>query len=169
MYFCPMRTSHIVAAGINNEIGKDNDLLWRMPNDMKFFMNTTKGHCVLMGRKTFESFGKKPLKNRVNIVVTRQNYYKAEGCVIVSSIEEGIAYASEHNEEELFIIGGGGIYEQSLEKTDRVYLTRIYGEFEAEVFYPELKDDNWKKVHEEACQKDERHAYDYTFFTYDRK
>lgn len=164
-----MITSHIVAVGKNNEIGKDNDLLWHMPNDMKFFMNTTKGHCVLMGRKTFESFGKKPLKNRINIVITRQDYYKAEGCVVVSSIKEGIAYAREQREEELFIIGGGGIYEQSLEQTDRIYLTRIYGEFDAEVFYPELDMENWKQVNEEKHEKDGRHAYDYTFYTYERK
>ncbi len=164
-----MIISHIVAAGINNEIGKDNTLLWRMPNDMKFFINTTKGHCVLMGRKTFESFGKKLLKNRTNIVITRQNYYKAEGCVVVGSVAEGIEYAREHHEDELFIIGGGGIYEQSLEKTDKVYLTRIYSEFEAEVFYPKLETNDWQKISEEPCQKDERHAYDYTFFVYQRK
>ncbi len=164
-----MITSHIVAVGKNNEIGKDNDLLWHMPNDMKFFMNTTKEHCVLMGRKTFESFGKKPLKNRTNIIITRQNYYKAEGCVIVNTINEGIEYAKEHGEEELFIIGGGTIYEQSLPQTDRIYLTRVYGDFEAEVFYPELDSDNWEQIHEDKREKDERHAYDYTFFTYQRK
>lgn len=163
-----MIVSHIVAAGNNNEIGKDNDLLWRMPNDMKFFMNTTMGHTVLMGRNTFESFGKRPLKNRTNIIITRQADYQAPNCVVVSSIDEGIEYARQQGEEELFIIGGGTIYEQSLPKTDRVYLTRIDGEFEATVFYPTLNMDEWKTVHEDRHQKDERHYYDYTFFTLER-
>lgn len=164
-----MITSHIVAVGENNEIGKDNDLLWRLPNDMKFFMETTRGHCVLMGRNTYESLGK-PLKNRTNIVITRQNDYEAEGCVIKHSIEEGIEYARQQGENELFIIGGGKIYEQSLAHTDRIYLTRVYGEFkEAEVFYPKLNEENWEKMHEDARQKDERHAYDYTFYTFARK
>lgn len=163
-----MIVSHIVAVGNNNEIGKDNDLLWKMPNDMKFFMTTTTGHTVLMGRNTFESFGKRPLKNRTNIVITRQEEYEAPNCVVVNSIEDGIEYARQQGEEELFIIGGGTIYEQSLPLTDRIYITRIDGEFDATVFYPKLNMDEWKVVHEDRCQKDERHAYDYTFFTLER-
>lgn len=163
-----MIVSHIVAVGNNNEIGKDNDLLWKMPNDMKFFMNTTMGHAVLMGRNTFESFGKRPLKNRTNIIITRQADYDAPNCVVVSSIDEGFEYARQQGEEELFVIGGGTIYEQSLPKTDRVYITRIDGAFDATVFYPKLNMEEWKTVHEDHRQKDDRHAYDYTFFTLER-
>jgi dihydrofolate reductase len=163
-----MIISQIVAVGINNEIGKDNDLLWKMPNDMKFFMTTTTGHAVLMGRNTFESFGKRPLKNRTNIIITRQPHYVAENCVVVGTIEEGIKYAQAQGETELFIIGGGSIYEQSLGQTNRVYLTRIEGEFEATVFFPQLDENEWKVVHQDRHHKDERHAYDYTFYTYER-
>jgi dihydrofolate reductase len=164
-----MIISQIVAVGKNNEIGKDNDLLWKMPNDTKFFMNTTTGHAVLMGRNTFESLGKRPLKNRTNIIITRQTGYEVpDGCVVVSTIEAGIEYARQHGEEELFIIGGGSVYEQSLHLTNRVYLTRIEGEFDATVFFPKLNSTEWKVVHEDHRQKDERHAYDYTFYTYER-
>lgn len=163
-----MIISQIVATGIHNEIGKNNDLLWRLPNDMKFFKETTTGHCVLMGRNTFESFGGKPLKNRTNIVVTRQTDFVGEGCIVVNSVEKGIEYARQQGEEELFIIGGGTIYEQTLPQTNKVYLTFVHAAFDATVFFPVLNREQWKTTREDEYTKDERHAYDYTFFTFEK-
>lgn len=163
-----MIISLIAAAGLNNEIGRDNDLPWNMPNDMKFFKETTTGHWVLMGRNTFESFGKRPLKNRTNIVVTRQNDYVAEGCTVVATIEAGIELAKQAGETELFVIGGGEIYKHAIHLANRVYLTRIYHSFDATVHFPAMDEAEWKVVHEDKRAADERHAYDYTFYTFDR-
>jgi dihydrofolate reductase len=163
-----MIISLIAAAGLNNEIGRDNDLPWSMPNDMKFFKETTTGHWVLMGRNTFESFGKRPLKNRTNVVVTRQNDYVAEGCTVVATIEAGIELAKQAGETELFVIGGGEIYKHAIHLADRVYLTRIYHSFDATVHFPAMDEAEWKVVFEDKRQADERHAYDYTFYTYER-
>ncbi|HYG15558.1 MAG TPA: dihydrofolate reductase [Bacteroidia bacterium] len=163
-----MIVSFIVAAGLNNEIGRDNDLPWKMPDDMKFFKQTTMGHCVLMGRSTYES-GPGPLKNRTNIVITTKKDYHPEGTVVFNTIEEGIEYARSQGETELFIIGGGEIFKQTLHLADRIYLTRIYHTFDATVFFPELSMDEWKLVKEEKRHKDDRHAYDFTFFVYERK
>lgn len=165
--FAIMIITFVVAAGLNNEIGRDNDLPWHMPNDMKFFKEVTSRHSILMGRKTFESFGK-PLKNRTNIVITTQKDYKPEGCVVFNTIEEGIEYARQHGETELFIIGGGQIFEQSLPLAHRIYLTRIYHTFDAAVYFPELNPQEWKIGWEEKHYKDDRHAYDYTFYRYDK-
>lgn len=163
-----MIISLIAAAGLNNEIGRDNDLPWNMPNDMKFFKETTTGHWVLMGRNTFESFGKRPLKNRTNIVVTRQSGYVAEGCTVVATIEAGIELAKQAGETELFVIGGGDIYKHAIHLANRVYLTRIYHSFDATVHFPAMDEAEWKVVHEDKRAADERHAFDYTFYTFDR-
>lgn len=163
-----MIISLIAAAGLNNEIGNNNDLPWHLPKDMKFFKDTTTGHHVLMGRNTWESFGGKALKNRTNIVVTRNAGFVAEGATVVDTIEKGIEIARQNGETELFIVGGGEIYKQSMHLANKIYLTRIYGTFEAKVHFPEIPDSGWDLINEEKHFKDEHHNFDYTFFTYQR-
>ena len=125
-----MIVSLIVAVSENGVIGRDNDLIWHLPNDMKFFKETTKGHHVIMGRKNFESIPHKfrPLPDRVNIIVSRQPDYQAEGCIVVDSIEASLEIAKQNNDEEPFIIGGGQIYKLALESdiVERIYLTKIH-------------------------------------------
>lgn len=159
----------MVAAAENNAIGKDNDLLWHLPKDMKFFKSTTSGHAVIMGRKTLESF-KRPLPNRENIVITRQMDYRPEGVHIVHSLDEAIALAKKLENEECFVLGGGEIYKQSIHLCDRVYLTRVHATFEdAEAFFPELNLNEWTEAWREEHPADERHSYAFTFFRYERK
>lgn len=166
--FALMIISLIAAAGLNNEIGNNNDLPWHLPKDMKFFKDTTTGHHVLMGRNTWESFGGKALKNRTNIVVTRNLEFVAEDAMVVDTIEKGIEIARQNGETELFIVGGGEIYKQSMHLANRIYLTRIYGSFDAKVHFPTIEESDWKIIHEEIHFADERHAFDYTFFTYQK-
>lgn len=162
-----MILSAIVAAGENNAIGKDNDLLWKLPDDMKFFKNTTSGHAVIMGRKTLESFGR-PLPNRENIVVTRNEAYRPEGVHVCHTLKEAIQLAEEMEENECFLLGGGEIYRQGLAFCDRIYLTRVHADFDAEVFFPEIDPKEWKEVQRSHHPRDERHAYSFTFLTYER-
>ena len=161
-----MITSIIVAATTNRVIGKDNDLAWRLPNDMNYFKNTTMGHYVIMGRKNHESIPHKfsPLKGRENIVITRKKKYLAEGCIVVNSIEDGIKIAKKNNEKEAFIIGGGEIYKLALEKNlvDRIYLTEIHAEIDGDTFFPKISN-SWKEIKRTCYLKDEKHLYDYDF------
>lgn len=161
-----MIISHIVAAGENNEIGKANQLLWHLPNDLKFFKNTTWGMPVVMGRKTFESIAGEPLPGRMNIILTRQQQYDPghEKAIVVHDLNEAIRVAKNADVRELFIAGGGELYRSSLAVTRRIYLTRVHALFpEADVFYPEIRDGNWKLVKELPFSADEKHAYSYTF------
>ena len=162
-----MIVSLIVAASENNVIGKNNDLPWRLPDDMKFFVRTTKGHHILTGRKNLQSFGKL-LPNRTNIVLTRDKNFEFEGAIIFHELEQAIAYAEKNGESELMIIGGGEIYRQALPQADRIYLTRVHTEIEGDVFFPELNEDEWKLVSEDFHPKDEKHSYSFTFRTYER-
>lgn len=163
-----MKISLIAAATENNVIGKDNDLPWKLPDDMRFFVRTTKGHHILMGRQNFEATNKL-LPNRTNIIITRQADYSFEGAVVFHSIEEGIRFAEEKGETELMIIGGGEIFKQTLSIADRIYLTRIHAEIEGDTYFPEIDMKNWKIVSEEEHPIDERHLYSFTFYTLDRK
>jgi len=163
-----MKISLIVAVAENNVIGKDNDLPWKLPDDMKFFVQTTKGHHILMGRKNLESFGKL-LPNRTNIVLTRDTTFQFEGAEIFHDLTAAIQFAKDNGEEELMIIGGGEIYKQSLPLADRVYLTRVHAEIEGDVFFPELDTKKWKEVMKTTHQKDERHDYAFTFLMYESK
>ena len=167
-----MKVSLIVAVAENGVIGKDNDLIWHMPKDMRFFKETTTGHHVIMGRKNFESIPHKfrPLPNRTNIIVTRQSDYKAEGSIVVNSVEEALKVAKSNGENEAFIIGGGQIYKIALEKNlvDRIYLTRINGSFDGDTFFPELNSD-WIEVNREDCFKDEKNKYNYSFIVLEKK
>jgi len=130
--------SAIAAIGKNRELGRKGKLIWRIPEDMKHFIALTKGHSVIMGRKTFESLPNGALPNRVNIVVTRNADYKAPGCIVVQSVEKAITEAKKHDSEEIFIIGGGEIYNLAMHLTNRLYLTIVDAEDkEADTFFPE--------------------------------
>lgn len=153
----------IAAASENNALGKDNQLVWHLPNDFKRFKEITSGHYIIMGRKTFESFPK-PLPNRTHIIITRQKNYKVENCIVVNSIKEAID-ASPKN-EDIFIIGGAEIYNQSIDFADKIELTRVHANFEADAYFPEINTTNWKLIFEENHKKDEKHNFDFTFQTY---
>lgn len=163
-----MILSHIVATSENNVIGLDGDLPWRLPADMRFFKNMTTGHHILMGRKNFECMPK-ALPNRTNIVISRQKGYTANGAIVFTTIEEGIAYAKERDEEELFIIGGGVIYKETLHLVDRIYLTRIKETFKGDTFYPELNPDEWTCVQTTGHEPDEKNKYAFDIMTFERK
>ena len=164
-----MTISIIVAVSENNVIGKNNDLLWRLPDDMKFFKNTTIGHPVIMGRKTFESFGK-PLKERKNIIITRQKDYHPDGVVVVHDLENAIEEAQKEGIEEIFIIGGGEIYKQAISLTDRIYLTLVHHTFEdGDTFFPELAPEEWSEEKREEHLPDNRHQYAFTYLWLNRK
>ena len=157
----------IAAAGLNNELGKNNDLLWHLPDDFKRFKSITSGHYIIMGRKTFESFPK-PLPNRTHIIISRDLKYQApEGCFVINSLEKAIEICPK--DETIFIIGGGEIYKQSIQLADCIELTRVNGSFDATVFFPEIDVNIWKLTNSEYHPKDEKHLYDFTFQTYTRK
>ncbi len=156
--------SIIVAADENNVIGKDNDLIWHLPDDLKYFKNLTTGHTIIMGRRTYESIGR-PLPNRTTIIITRDVSFKAEGCIIVHSLEDALKNTSD--KDESFIVGGEQIYKLGLPFTDRVYLTRVHHAFDGDRAFPEL-DSNWKEVAQQKHETDEKHAYPFTFITYEK-
>jgi len=155
----------IAAAAENNALGKDNKIVWHLPDDFKRFKQLTSGHHIIMGRKTFESFPK-PLPNRTHIVISRQKNYSPEGCTVVDSLEKALQLVPVT--EDVFIIGGGQIYDLALNFTDKIELTRVHRVFEADAFFPEIDFKNWHLVFEEKHQKDEKHNYDFTFQTYER-
>lgn len=162
--------SIIVAVAENNVIGKDNSLIWHLPADMKYFKEKTSGHCVITGRKNYESIPEKfrPLPNRTNIVITRQENYTAKGAIIVSSIEEAIEKAKQTVDPEIFIIGGAEIYKQFLRYADKIYLTRIYHSFEGDSFFPELNNKEWKETERIKGISDEKNPYKYEFITLEK-
>lgn len=163
-----MKISIIVAASKNNAIGKNNQLLWHLPNDMKFFKQTTWALPIVMGRKTFESLGGKPLNGRLNIIITNQRDYKTAGAVIVNSFEDAEFVAQQHNYKELMVIGGGEIYKQTLKKAHKIYLTRVDTIIDGDTFF-EFDTTNWKLVFADQHNADEKHLYNYTFETWSRK
>ncbi|WP_456312890.1 dihydrofolate reductase [Pseudomonas shirazensis] len=155
----------IAAVAENNALGKNNELVWHLPNDFKRFKSLTTNHHIIMGRKTFESFPK-PLPNRVHVVITRQTDYNPEGCIVVDSIEKAIAVCPEN--EDLYIIGGGEIYNLALPFSDIIEITKVHHAFEADTFFPEINRSEWQLVETEENFKDEKHLYDYTYETYIR-
>ncbi|GAA4805993.1 dihydrofolate reductase DfrA [Olivibacter ginsenosidimutans] len=159
--------SIIVAAAKNNAIGKNNQLLWHMPADLKFFRKTTSGHTIIMGRKTFESVGQ-PLPKRRNIVITHQKDYQAEGIEVASSLEEALERCEkEREDDEVFIVGGAQIYEEAMPFTDKIYLTVIQQVFEdADTFFPPISDEKWQLEQVEHHESDEKNPYDYSFLVY---
>jgi dihydrofolate reductase len=156
----------IAAAGENNALGKDNDLVWHLPDDFKRFKKLTTGHYMIMGRKTFESLPH-PLPNRTHVVITRQENYQPERAVVVHSLEQALEIVK--RDDEAFIIGGGEIYRQGIKKANKIELTRVHGEFEADTFFPEIDENEWELVAEEYHPSDEKHKYAFTYLTYQRK
>lgn len=164
-----MILSAIVAMSENNAIGKDNDLPWRLPDDLKFFKRTTSGKPVLMGRKTFESLGK-PLVNRLNIVLSsKKDLGLPEGVLLFDNINDAVERMKQEGTDEAFIIGGGKIYEQTLNRLDRIYITHVHTHIpDAHTFFPELNKDNWKVTWEEKHDADEKHKFAFTFRQWDK-
>lgn len=165
-----MKVSLVAAVARNGVIGKNNDLPWHLPDDMKFFMNVTKGHYVILGRKNFESLPEKykPLPNRTNVVVTRQMGYTAQGCIVVNNIEDALKVAEKGNEQEAMVIGGSDIYALALPYADRLYITEIHADVEGDVVFPEFDKTVWKEVSRVPHQQDERHAYAFDFVVYEK-
>ena len=162
-----MIVSIIVAVAQNEVIGKENQLPWHLPADMKYFKQTTSGHCIIMGRKTFDALGK-PLPNRTNIIITRQEDFSVESCVVVNQLQHAIDYARDCGEEECFIIGGGDIFIQALIWTDRIYLTRIHQDFEGDTFFPALNNGDWNEISVAKHLPDEKNKFAYSFIVYER-
>lgn len=160
-----MEISMIAAVADNNVIGKDNQLIWHLPDDLKFFKNTTKGHHIIMGRKNFEAIGR-PLPHRTSIIITRQKNYKADGCIVVNSIEEAISKVK--NDDKPFIIGGGEIYKQALPLATKLYITKVHARFEGDTLFPEIKPDEWKTISENYHPEDERHECAFSIVVMER-
>ncbi|QOD60314.1 dihydrofolate reductase [Polaribacter haliotis] len=157
----------IAAIAKKNALGKDNDLIWHLPADLKRFKKVTSGHHILMGRNTFESIGK-PLPNRTTIIITRNNNYFKDGCLIANSIEDAIKLAKE--DSEIYIIGGAQIYKEAIANNlvDQLDITLVHHEFEADVYFPEIDPKIWKEVSREDFKADEKNKYDYSFVSYQK-
>ncbi len=159
-----MVLSLIVAASENNVIGAHNRLPWHLPDDLKRFRTLTKGHTVIMGRKTYESIGR-PLPERRNIVISRRKDFVADGCIVSDSLDSAIAQAGAG---DIFVIGGGEIYRAAMAVADRIVLTRVHATIEGDAFFPEISLSEWKEVSREEHPKDDRHPYAFTFILYER-
>ena len=154
----------IVAAAENNAIGKDNDLIWSLPNDLKRFKKLTSGHSIIMGRKTFDSFPGL-LPNRKHIVISRnKNISFSDEVTVVNNFEDAIRETGD--DENPFIIGGGQIYKLAMDLGDKIELTRVHEEFKADTFFPKIDENKWKLIDEEFNEKDERHQFSFTYKTY---
>lgn len=160
--------SFIWAMDDNQVIGKDNELPWHLPEDLKFFKRVTMGHPIVMGRKTFESIGR-PLPGRENIIITRNPSYHSESCIVFYDLQEFLNYCNKNFDEEFFVIGGAEVFKQLLPNAERLYITRIHEQFEGDTFFPSLNLDEWKLVSQEKGIKDEKNPYDYEFFIYDKQ
>lgn len=159
-------TTIVVAMGEKNEIGADNQLLWHLPKDLKHFKDLTSGHPIIMGRKTYESIGK-ALPNRTNIVISRKKNWFEEGILIVGSIKEAVKFAKKID-ENIFIIGGGNIYEQTIEIADKLEVTLVKAELKADTFFPKIDLKIWKLTEEVFHEKDDKNQYDFSFQTYEK-
>ena len=156
----------IAAIAKNNALGKDNKLIWHLPADLKRFKKVTLGHHIIMGRKTFESLGK-PLPNRTTIIITRNKNFTQHGCIVVNSLNEAIEATKE--DENPYILGGAEIYKQALDIADKLDLTFVHQNFEADVFFPEIDFNIWKETSREDFNSDEKNKFNYSFVTYLRK
>jgi len=165
-----MDISFIAAVARNGIIGRNNDLPWKLPDDMKFFMQTTRGHHVIMGRRNYDSLHEKykPLPDRVNIVVTRQKEFHAPGCIVVHNIRDGIDHAARAGESELFVIGGAEIYKLAFPWATRLYLTEIHADVDGDTFFPEFDKREWKEVSRQPHAADEKHRYPFDIVIYER-
>ncbi len=163
-----MKLYLVAAAANNNVIGNNNRLVWKLPADLRHFKNLTMGHVMIMGRKTFESIGG-PLKGRRIIVVTRQTDYAAAGCEVAHSLKEAIGLVKD--QKEIFIAGGGEIYAQAIRmhQTRRIYLTRIFANFEGDAFFPEIDPGQWELIERNDMPADDKNPYPYSFQIFKRK
>ncbi|MEP1033422.1 dihydrofolate reductase [Ekhidna sp.] len=166
-----MIISMIAAMGSNRVIGKDNDIPWHLPDDFKYFKDTTKGHHVIMGRKNWESLPDsfQPLPGRTNIIITRQADYIAKGEKVVESLENALEIAKQNGETEAFIIGGGEIYRMGLEYADQIYLTEINEAFSGQVTFPVFNKSEWIETSRKQHPSDDRHKYSFDFVVYSKK
>jgi dihydrofolate reductase len=162
-----MTISAIVATAKNGIIGKDNEIPWYLPADFAYFKRVTLNHHIIMGRNCYESIGR-PLPKRTNIIVTRNPFYIASGCIMVHSITEGLQIAQQNEETEAFIIGGGEIYKQTMHLLDKIYLTEVDLDTEGDVFFPELNPTEWRLISEEKHLKDEKNDWNFTFKIFER-
>jgi dihydrofolate reductase len=162
-----MKISLVAAIAKNNAIGKDNKLLWHLPNDLKFFKAYTLGKVILMGRKTFESIGKRALPGRINAVVSRDTSVQVENVLFFKSLDAALQHFK--NSEEVCIVGGAQMYKDTLPIADLLILTRVDVTPEADVYFPEINWSDWKLVSQDERFADEKHAYNYTFQSYERK
>lgn len=162
-----MKVTAIAAMSKNRVIGSNNGIPWYLQEDFRFFKRTTLNHPIIMGRKTFESIGK-PLPKRTNMVVTKNPFYISSGIVILHSLEAALEMANNHGEEEVFIIGGGTIYQQSLPFLDSIYLTEVQTELEGDTFFPELNFNNWKVSEILSHKKDSKNDFDFIIKRYER-
>jgi len=158
----------LVACDENRVIGKDNQLIWHLPADLKRFKSLTTGHVILMGRKTYESIGK-PLPNRTTIVITRQVDFQAEGTITAHSVEEAILKAKSLTREDIFIVGGAEIYSLSLALADQLLVTQLHDIFEGDAFFPEISADTWEIIDRERGVTDEKNPFQYSYITYQKK
>lgn len=162
-----MIISAIVAVTKNNVIGKENKMPWHLPADLAYFKKTTLGHPVILGRKNFESIGK-PLPGRTNIIVTRDRSFACSNCKVVHSLEEALLFGFQNKEEEVFIIGGGTIYEQSKDLWDKLYLTEIDVVMDGDVFFPEIDKAQWHQISAVEKEADEKNAFNLIFRVFSR-
>ncbi|MEE2670338.1 MAG: dihydrofolate reductase [Bdellovibrionota bacterium] len=163
-----MILSMIAAMGKNRVIGKDNQMMWHLPREFQYFKDVTSGHCIILGRKNFEAIGR-PLPNRTNIIVTRQDDYKAADCVVVNSLDEAIKYAKDHGETEAFITGGGQIYKEMIDKVQRIYLTEVDYSEEGDVYFPEFDESKFNKEIVRSQEVDEKNKYRWDAYLYTLK
>lgn len=165
-----MIVSMIAAMAENRVIGKNNDLPWKLPDDMKYFMETTKGHHCIMGRKNYDSIPPKfkPLADRTNIVVTRQENFTAPGCTVVHSLESALELAAGNGEQETFVIGGADIYRLGLPYATRLYLTEIKAPVAGDIFFPVFDKKEWREISRKPHDADERHKYAFDFVVYEK-
>ena len=163
-----MNITLVVAASENNAIGLNNQLLWHLPKDMRFFKNTTWGMPILMGRKTFESMGSKPLNGRLNIIITRNKNWLNEDVSVVHTMEEAMALATKFSYKELLVIGGGEIYEMALPLAQKIWLTRVHTTIEGDVYFPKLNTE-WEMVSSTQNTADEKHKFSFDFECWKRK
>jgi len=165
-----MNYSFVVAAAENDAIGKDNGMLWHLPNDLKFLKNITWAMPVLMGRKSFDALGNKPLNGRANIILTRRKNYKPEGVVVVNNLKDASFFAKQNDYKEIMVLGGGEIYKMLLPKATKIYLTRVHASFpEADAFFPSIDEATWTRTSKQDFDADEKHAYAYSFEVWERR
>ena len=162
-----MNISCVVAVANNNVIGKDNDIPWYLPADLKYFKKITLNHHILMGRNCYESIGR-PLPKRTNVIITRDPFFIASNCLIAHSINEALEIAFDNGEKDAMIIGGGTIYKQTQELWDTLYLTEVDLNVDGDIFFPEINPDEWKLISSESHEPDEKNEHRYTFKKYER-